>query len=177
MTEIWQIIDQRMKSKRKGRPPHFKTPQDLWRAATDYFKWADDNPIEVSKKIASGSKKKGSKTETKSDHVNTTNRTPYSLHSFQAHAGISNWAEFKNKDCYKTDEFVIVIRAIENTIAGMQIDGAIAGVYNNNIVARLNGLADKTDVTSNGKQVNNVIVTFPEVIRAADKVTEEELFQ
>lgn len=173
--ELWQVIDERIKKKR-GRPPRFKTPTELWRAATDYFAWADDNPIDVSEKVASGTKKGLKGTEKKSNNEKTTNRTPYSLYSFQAHAGISNWTEFKKTEQYQTPKFLTVIRAIENVIAGKQIDGAIAGVYQHNIVARLNGLAEKSDITSNGEPINNVSVSFPEVMKGVEKVTEEELF-
>lgn len=173
--ELWQVIDERIKKKR-GRPPKFKTHTELWRAATEYFAWADDNPIDASEKTASGTKKTPKGTEKKNNSEKTTNRTPYSLYSFQAHAGISNWVEFKKSEQYQTPEFLTVIRAIENVIAGKQIDGAIAGVYQGNIVARLNGLAEKSDFTTNGEPINNVSVSFPEVVKGVDKVTEEELF-
>lgn len=179
MTEIWQVIDERMRKNKGGRPPKFKKPQELWDAAVEYFKWADANPIEVSTKVAKGTKKKGKAKETNDKKASTSSKTPYSLHSFQAHAGIADWCAFKQSQCYQSDGFLVVIRAIENVIAGKQIDGAIAGVYQANIVARLNGIADKKDITSDGERISGdtTVIGWPDVLKESDKVKEDELYE
>ena len=47
-------------------------------------------------------------------------------------------------------DFLIIIRAIENAIQQQQVSGAMVGIYNSNLTARLNGLADvtKSEVSS-----------------------------
>ncbi len=40
-----------------------------------------------------------------------------------------------------------VIARIDQTIKTQQLEGGLAGFYKDNLVARLNGLADKTELT------------------------------
>ena len=112
-----------------GRPRKFKSPEDLVDAANAYFKWAEDNPIARTTTI-----------DKDGEHISYVKR-PFSFETFCAHAGIFSWRDFK-KTYDKVDDFHSVILAIEDIIRGQQIDGATAGAYNANIVARLNGLSD-----------------------------------
>jgi hypothetical protein len=49
---------------------------------------------------------------------------------------------------------------IKEEIRNDQIEGAIVGQYNNNIVARLNGLKENSDVTTNGKEINEIKINI-----------------
>ena len=55
---------------------------------------------------------------------------------------------FSNKD-KRYDDFTTICRAIRKKIRQDQIEGGMAGIYNPSITQRLNGLAEKTDITQN----------------------------
>lgn len=72
---------------------------------------------------------------------------PYTLYGFLAWANIANWTEFKRPEFRHKPDYLRVINAIENSIKAMQVDGAMVGVYNSNLTARLNGISEHTEVT------------------------------
>ena len=72
---------------------------------------------------------------------------PYTLYGFLAWANIANWTEFKRPEFRHKPDYLRVINAIENSIKAMQVDGAMVGVYNSNLTARLNGISERTEVT------------------------------
>jgi len=53
--------------------------------------------------------------------------------------------------------YVSTVTRIKEEIRQDQIEGALIGQYNNNIVARLNGLTEKTDVTTGGDKMNQPV--------------------
>ena len=55
--------------------------------------------------------------------------------------------ETNNKD---SEEFIIVIDAIKETIRAQQVSGAAAGVFHHNIIARLQGMTDKQETKHTG---------------------------
>ncbi len=70
-------------------------------------------------------------------------RRPMSLYDFCMHAEIRrDWSKFKQTYEKHGEEFCRVINAIENAIRGQQVSGALVGNYKENLVARLNGIAD-----------------------------------
>lgn len=59
-----------------------------------------------------------------------------------------------NKEGYE-NHFEVTTHAL-NIIDNNQIEGAIVGVYNANIVARINGIKEQTDHTTNGNDINQI---------------------
>ena len=58
------------------------------------------------------------------------------------------------------EEYRTICRIIEDEIREDQIDGGMVGQYNSSITQRLNGLTEKTDVTTNGNNINSIEVTI-----------------
>lgn len=136
-----------------GRPPKFKTPEELAQVADAYFKECDDNPIEIATRKTAGaenSAKNGSKV--KSSEFKESVPTPYTIEDFCDFANINGWTSFKSAKQYQSEEFSTIIRAIEQRIRGQQIRGSLVGLYNANLTARINGIADKTDLNVNTEQ-------------------------
>lgn len=50
-----------------------------------------------------------------------------------------------------------IITRVKSIIREDQIEGAMLGDYNSNITARVQGLTEKTDVTTNGQEIGNKI--------------------
>lgn len=63
---------------------------------------------------------------------------------------------FENRENRYT-EYVTICSRIKRMIRQDQIEGGMVGQYNPSITQRLNGLTEKTDVTSNGNTVGNEI--------------------
>ena len=57
-------------------------------------------------------------------------------------------------------DFVNICSRIRRTIRQDQIEGGMASIYNPSITQRLNNLTEKTDVTSNGKELNEIKITI-----------------
>ena len=130
-----------------GRKHKIKDAEHLWSLFIDYCKYIDDNPWQI--KSASNRLDEGSsKTNSLRQDVNVKQRA-YTLYGFCAFAGIfSKWADFKRTNIDRKG-FQEVIFAIENVVCAQQVDGAIINQFDSNLVARLNGLADK--------QINEVV--------------------
>lgn len=128
-----------------GRPPKFKTPLELAKVADAYFESCDNNPIEISTRKTAGSEqsaKNGSKV--KALEYKESVPTPYTIEDFCDFANISDWTMLKKTKKYQTHEFLGIIHAIELRIRGQQIRGSLVGLYNANLTARINGIAETT---------------------------------
>lgn len=163
-----------------GRPPKFKTPLELAEVADAYFESCDNNPIEVSAKKTAGSEqsaKNGSKV--KAFEYKETVPTPYTIEDFCDFANISDWTMLKKTKKYQTREFLGIIHAIELRIRGQQIRGSLVGLYNANLTARINGIAEKTESKTETKQDITVKdetagMTFEQKKRLADLLEDIE---
>lgn len=163
-----------------GRPPKFKTPLELAEVADAYFESCDNNPIEVSAKKTAGSEqsaKNGSKV--KALEYKETVPTPYTIEDFCDFANISDWTMLKKTKKYQTREFLGIIHAIELRIRGQQIRGSLVGLYNANLTARINGIAEKTESKTETKQDITVKdetagMTFEQKKRLADLLEDIE---
>lgn len=116
-----------------GGQYQFKTPQELKDAAQSYFDWCDSHPIRGARVV----KSEGDDKETRDDMY----PRPYTFEGLCLHINISDWSMFctSNK---KREGFPEVLSWIRNMIRKQQIEGAVVGLYKENITARLNGIAE-----------------------------------
>jgi hypothetical protein len=141
--EIWRMAD----PFKVGRPRLFKTPEDLWNAASEYFEYIDLNPI-VKKTTSVG--EKGVFV-----HENEYNR-PYTWEGLYLFLGVESLDGYKTKQ-----EFSGILTRIRHAIYSQKFEGAAAGVFNANIIARDLGLSEKKEVDQKVK------VEDPEAIKKA----------
>ena len=130
-----------------GRPPKFKTPEELEAKAEEYFKWCDANPIRIYKRKDAGANqtaKNGSGINSQEGEA-FANR-PYTHDGLGLYVGVV-WKDFRAY--HQDDEFSEVIRTLEARVRDQQVSGAMVGVYNSNLTARLNGIADTQNVNAN----------------------------
>lgn len=127
-----------------GRDKIFASPDALWSAACEYFAWCDTNPWRIEK-----TKKKGKSKEVES----TPTQRPYTIAALCMYLGVHSTYlnDLKDKD------YSEVITRIRQIIETNQIEGAMVGAYNANIVSRINGLTDKMDIESGGEKLKAVI--------------------
>lgn len=62
---------------------------------------------------------------------------------------------FENKD-NRYNDFVRICSRIKRNIQEDQISGGMAGIYNPSITQRLNSLTDNIDLSTKGKELNNI---------------------
>lgn len=151
---LWELRDCRFNMRK------FKYASELWEAATFYFKWVDDNPWLQQDLV----KYKGF-----SNLAEIPQSRPYTLSGLCFFLGVSEsyFRVFKHNirereaegKAWETDaDFADTIEAIEQVIETQQLEGAMVGAFNYNIVRAKLGLVDKQDVTSNGEAITNIIV-------------------
>ena len=122
-------------------------PDALWEEAVKYFEWMSEKVWNKKEAIKSG--------EMAGVLIDIPTQTPMSLESFCLFADIST-DTFRNYE--STKDFIEVTTRIRGVIESNQFEGATVGAYNPNIIARKLGLTDKTDVTSNGKEIQNTSI-------------------
>jgi hypothetical protein len=121
-----------------GRPPKFKSPEDLWEKCCDYFKMVDESPM-VSKEHTSSDKFNSSKT--------VEHKLPYTWEGLYVFLNVCDLEHYKTKE-----EFSKIITHIRHCMFNQKLSGAAAGIFNSNIIARELGLADKRDTTINDQR-------------------------
>lgn len=128
-----------------GRPPKFKTPEELEAKAEGYFQYCDTHPIEVwQRKAAAANQSAKNGSGVKSDEGTMYIRRPYTLDGLGLWLEIYDWRHFRAY--HQDDDFSPVIRALEARVRDQQVSGAVVGMYNANLVARLNGISESVQV-------------------------------
>ena len=118
-----------------GRNPIFKAPDDLWKAACEYFEWVENNPLWEDK-------------VTSFQGVNT--HEPIAKMRAMTIDGLcvflditeETWRAYRKKE-----DFSAVTSRIDKIIRSQKFAGAAADLLNANIIARDLGLADKSELT------------------------------
>lgn len=139
-----------------GRDKLFESSELLWEAAVEYFIWCEENPLWEEKLFHYQGKV-------------TTHRAAklrvYTMIGLCLYVKCSEnyFRAFKNryKDTDKEKDFMMVINDIEQSIKEQQIAGASADLLNHNIISRLLGLADVTEVKQTIVEFRNVSKQYP----------------
>lgn len=139
-----KLFNNEEKNLKAGRPKAFQSPAHFWETAVSYFKATDGAPW-----LQTDFKGKDAV------EVDIPTQSPYLWAGFDDYClelGICSSAEHyrtasRNPDyregTYK--EFSGVVRAVDEIMKRQKISGALVGAFNSNLVARLEGLADKTE--------------------------------
>lgn len=131
-----------------GRDKLFESPDLMWEAACEYFKWVEDNPfIETKPMSVSVGNNQGSSVEM----VEIPIKRPFTIQGLCLYLSCSTayFRAFKSQDRDKKEDFITVIEKIEETIYNQKFSGAASGFFNANIIARDLGLSDKMDQKTN----------------------------
>ena len=131
------------KLKKIGRPKAIPTPERLWELACDYFEDVDNNPIQKEELIKGGM--------FAGDKGTVNLQRPYTWDGFSSWLyinGVINKLDdyrLNTGDAYSN--FQGIIRAIGEVMRSQKFEGASAGIFNSNIIARELGLAEKSEST------------------------------
>jgi len=130
-----------------GRDKLFTEPTLLKEAAEEYFNWSDSHPMYEVQAVKSG--------ENAGKLIKVPVLRAYSLNALCNYIGCSEsyFRTFKSTAKPDDKDFLTVIEWIENVIYTQQFEGAASNLLNGNIISRKLGLIEKTDVTTNGKEI------------------------
>lgn len=115
-----------------GRKPKFESPEALWEACLEYFKWIDEHPLKEAKLFSyQGEIVEGTANKMRAMTITT-------LCIF-LDITMMSWQRWREDE----DLGVITTRA-EAVIRSQKFEGAAAELLNPNIIARDLGLSEKT---------------------------------
>jgi DNA-packaging protein gp3 len=144
-----------------GRDKLFKDPELLWETACEYFQWIDEHPWIKNEQVKTAAKPiidNEGKANWPPNLCEIPTARPYTLSGLCLYLDCDEHTlRAYGKDEDKKD-FFPVIHAIERTVETQQIEGAMVGAFSAAIVASKLGLANKTDITSAGKEVKQVFI-------------------
>jgi hypothetical protein len=153
-------------ARKVGRPRAY-TPEALEVKFEEYAKWVKANPRYSNKVLADGSV------------IPVPYERPLTLVGFCVFAEI---VENTFREYEKQDEFLSVCARVRARIESDQLEGAMCEQYNPTIASRVLHLADRQDVTTNGKAITAAtqpisVVLDPEaakIIQSIGKMTVKE---
>lgn len=125
--------------KTKGIKPRKYTPETLATKFDEYVKYINEHPLW--KQVA-----------TKGGIVDIDVKQPLTLVGFCVFADITmqTFINYESQETY----FEVTARVRER-VAADQIAGAMAGLYDSSIVSRVQRLADRQDITTDGKAIQS----------------------
>ena len=133
------------KRTKNGKELIYDSPEKFLSEATGYFKWCDDNPWNKKEPIKSGARI--------GEVIEVPVPRPYTIEGLCVHIGIcvKTFYNYENRK-----EFSPIISHIREVVRQNQIEGAIIGIYNANIISRILGYADKQEPVAN--EATNILV-------------------
>lgn len=134
-----------------GRDEIFADANLLKQECYAFFKWCDAHPwykVEQMKKPITIEKNGKKKTQTL---TKVPTARPYTLSALCIYLGVSRhyWNELRKRKSFK-DDFMEVITHVEEIIWTQKFEGAAVGAFNNNIIARDLGLAERSELSGPG---------------------------
>jgi len=124
-----------------GRKKIFETPDELWNACVEYFEYNSKRSINKVDFRGGFAKR-----------VLIPTPSPMSIEGLCLFLGVNTKYLWDFKDGLKKEDplyeqFSEIITRVEAIIFKQQFEGATAGIYNSNIIARKLGLTDKKEVS------------------------------
>lgn len=121
-----------------GRNPIFSNPDDLWKAACEYFEWVEQTPLFESKPFA---------------YQGVVVQEPVAKMRAMTIDGLCLFLDVDRKTWqnYRArDDFFPIVERIEKVIWQQKFAGAAAELLNSNIIMRELGLGDKVQQELSG---------------------------
>lgn len=168
-----------------GRHCRFSSVDEVADAMVHYFVNVSEKcvPLRVTDKRSAEGSDKGQKTSHKKEERKV--YMPWTLHDLMVDMRMGYvWADFRKKynkiflERLGEDEqqkFIDLCNVAEETCKNQQVVGAMIGIYKESIVARLNGIVEKTEQVVNVVDKEKAVNDFLEKIRAKKREKERGL--
>lgn len=126
-----------------GRPKSIESPEKLADLFNQYRQWADENPYLVHDFVGKDALE-----------VERKKKRPITWIGFEAwlyrNGILQHLGHYEQNTNNAYEEFLPIIRALKGQCSSDIIDGALSGIYNQNIAARLEGLTEKKELDHKG---------------------------
>lgn len=153
-----------------GRDKIFGDAALLWSEAILYFDWCDRHPWMRAELV---------KYQGTSEEAEVPLGRPYTMDGLTVYLGVSaayfraakanlRAKEDKGKATAEDLDILEAIERIEQTVRNQQIEGASVGVFNANLISRINGIADNQNVINTGDSSLKVTVRDQKTADALD---------
>ena len=155
---------------KQGRSAIFEDPKVLEEEANKYFELTSKTYWYKEDFLKAGNKA-GKKIKLKTS-------TPFTLKGLTLFLGVNSqyFSDFVGtienmKEPQIKKDFSLVVTRIRDIVSTQKLNGAMVGAYNSNIVARLEGLTERTDITSGDKSISIGAIEF----KAANDTEQQEI--
>lgn len=132
-----------------GRPRKFNSINELLIAFDEYKKWASKHPWNKKEAVKSG--------EAVGTIIDLPTERPLTEVGF---AVFCNMSITGLREYGKRDEFSYIYEKIKNEMSEQRISGGMAGAYNANLVARIDGLVEKRETDETHRFPNGININF-----------------
>lgn len=132
-----------------GRPRKFPTPDDLWAAFEEYREWAENHPWYKYDSIKSG--------ENAGTLIPIPTTRPLTEWEFAVFCNMSRTGLI---EYCKRDEYSDIYSRIKDTMSAQRISGGMAGAYNGNLVARIDGITEKSEIDQTNHFPDGIQINF-----------------
>lgn len=122
-----------------GRPRRFDSPDELLEAFEQYKEWASAHPWNKKEAIKHG--------DNAGMLINIPTERPLTEWEFAVFCKMSRTGL---QEYSKREEYSGIYARIKDEMTSQRISGGLAGAYNANLVARLDGLTDKQELEHTG---------------------------
>lgn len=130
-----------------AKKKYIETPEKLYKIFEDYKKSL--KPREIQKATATGVKIE--------KHMPPLTMEGLEVYGYSIGLTLDHY--FNNRNgAY--EEYCTICQRIKREIRQDQIEGGMVGQFNPSITQRLNGLTEKTDITTQGEKINEIKVTI-----------------
>lgn len=132
-----------------GRPLKIATPEDLWTLFEEYQTWANNNPWNKKEAIKSG-ERAGTIIDLPTDRPLT--EWEFATFCNMSRSGLIEYS--------KREQFSDIYSRIKDEMSAQRISGGIAGAYNGNLVARIDGIVEKSEIDNTHRYPDGIEINF-----------------
>lgn len=136
-----------------GRTKLIESPEKLESLFNEYVKWAEENPYLVQDFVGKDAQE-----------VKRKKQRPITWLGFEnwlhLNGVLSQLTHYEQNTGGSYTDYLPIIRVCKMRCSQDIRDGALVGIYQQNIAARLEGLKEQTDLTTGGEKISPVITAM-----------------
>lgn len=125
--------------KKHGKDKLFSSPEIFADAVEGYFSWLEANPLYKGEVVRTGDRT--------GEQIKSEVARPATMYGLCNHLGITTKTYFNYEKMEGYESFHEIFEYVHERIKAHQLEGAIAQLYNGNLVARINNIKEQTDAT------------------------------
>ena len=144
-----------------GRKPIFKSPEQLWDAACEYFTWVEENPLFELKAFSY------------QGEIITTDIPKMRAMTIDAMCLFLDISKNTWEGYCKREDFLTITETIRKVIFAQKFEGAAADMLNANIISRELGLSDKQELEQSGSIQHNHNISLQDVLDARKQIIDD----